>query len=54
MQLFGNTLTSSEIISILDGFVGIANGVRNGDYDQYIDGDENIQIKQLCSHSLYL
>ncbi len=43
MQLFGNTLTSSEIINILDGFVDIANGVRNGDYDQYIDGDENIQ-----------
>ena len=43
VQLFGNTLTSSEIINILDGFVDIANGVRNGDYDQYIDGDENIQ-----------
>lgn len=43
LQLFGNTLTGSEIISILDGFVDIANAVRNGDYDQYIDGDENIK-----------
>lgn len=43
LSLFGNTLTSSEIISILDGFVDIANGVRNGDFDQYIDDDDDIQ-----------
>ncbi|MBR6622887.1 MAG: hypothetical protein IKK91_03165 [Ruminococcus sp.] len=43
LQLFGNVLTSCEIVSILDGFVNIANDLRNGAYDQYMDGDKGIE-----------
>lgn len=41
-ELFDNTLSSSEIVNILDGFVNIANGIRNGEYDQFADDDSNI------------
>ena len=41
-ELFGNTLSSSEILSILDGFVNIANDIRNGEYDQFTD-DDNVK-----------
>lgn len=34
LGLFGNALTSSEIISIFDGFVNIANAIRDGKYDE--------------------
>ena len=34
LELFGNVLTSSEIISIFDGFVNIANDIRDGKYDE--------------------
>lgn len=43
LQLFGNVLTSSEIIGILDGFVDIANELRNGGYDQYMNGNTDIE-----------
>ena len=34
LGLFGNALTISEIISIFDGFVNIANDIRDGKYDE--------------------
>lgn len=37
-----NTLSNSEIIGVLDGFVGIANDIRDGAYDCY---GENYDIK---------
>lgn len=41
-KLFDNTLSGSEIVGILDGFIDIANDIRNGKYDQFA-GDDNIK-----------
>jgi len=40
VELFGNTLTSSEIIAVLDGFVDIANAIRNEEYDEFANNKD--------------
>lgn len=35
LELFDNTLAGGEIVGLLDGFVDIANGIRNGEYDKF-------------------
>lgn len=39
-ELFGNTLTSAEIVAILDGFVDIANDIRNSEYDEFANDED--------------
>lgn len=43
LKLFDNIVTLSDIIAILDGFVEVANDIRKGNYDQYVDDDENMK-----------
>lgn len=38
-QIFGNILTGSEIIEILNNFVTIANRIRKGHYDCFYGFD---------------
>ena len=40
LKLFKNTLKSSDIINILDGFVNIANDIRNGEYDKFLNNKD--------------
>ena len=42
LELFGNTLTSSEIIAILDGFVSIANDIRSGMFDEFAKDKDDV------------
>ena len=39
-KLFKNSITGEEIISIFNGFVNIANGIRTGKYDKLTDDTE--------------
>ncbi len=44
-EIFGNVLTSKEIVRILDSFVDIANDIRNGGYDEYtVDDDTSLAL----------
>lgn len=36
LELFDNTLSSNEIVMLLDGFVDIANDIRDNKYDEFI------------------
>lgn len=36
LELFDNTLSGDDIIMILDGFVDVANDIRNNKYDEFI------------------
>lgn len=44
-ELFDNTLSGKEIIGILDNFVDIANDIRNGKYDAFVDNKDDKDIK---------
>jgi hypothetical protein len=41
-EVFGNKLTSSQMLGILDGFVDIANEIRKGVYDVFAKDEETI------------
>lgn len=46
-ELFDNTLSGKEIIGILDNFVDIANDIRNGKYDAFVDNKDDKDDKDI-------
>ena len=47
LKLFDYTLTSEDIINILDNFVDIANDIRDGKYDAYAKNSDNDTLSAL-------